>query len=175
MRYSGDEILQMAEQIERNGRRFYLRAAECVEDEAAQAVLRELAGWEEKHETLFRGMRESLSGQEAEEATWLDPNSETALYLQHLAGDKVFRSDLDPMEVLPADASEETIFALAISMEKESVVTYTALRDNVPAVLGRGDIDAVIEEELKHIRILSAELAKRGGGSGGPGRYDRMS
>lgn len=159
-KYNGDEILQIAEQVERNGQTFYRRAAKMFDDEATRKLLTDLADWEVRHEELFAGMRKTLSEEEAVQATWSDPNSEAALYLQHAAGDSVFTSDPNPEEVLPEGTDVLTVFHLAISMEKESVVFYSALRRCVPAALGRDKLEAVIDEELKHVRILMKERDK---------------
>ena len=55
--FNADEALAMAEQIERNGAKFYARAAEIVEAEAVKKLLGDLAEWEEGHEKLFTFFR----------------------------------------------------------------------------------------------------------------------
>ena len=59
--FNHDEILEIAEQIERNGARFYRRAAECIEQPKAHHLLLTLAGMEDEHEQAFAAIRaESL-------------------------------------------------------------------------------------------------------------------
>ncbi len=51
--FNADEILEMAEQIERNGARFYRKAAELVKDAAVSKLLQDLAAWEDGSYRIF--------------------------------------------------------------------------------------------------------------------------
>ena len=62
--FNADDALAVAEQVERNGRAFYLRAAEVAEEPEARKLLSDLAVWEEGHQALFAQMRADLSDQE---------------------------------------------------------------------------------------------------------------
>ena len=64
MPFNADEVFEMAEQIERNGARFYRTAAEKFPE--VNPLLLELAAMEDKHEKTFAAMRSELSGTEAE-------------------------------------------------------------------------------------------------------------
>jgi rubrerythrin len=44
---------------------------------------------------------------------------------------------------------------LAVNFEKDSVVFYTTMKKLVPENLGKGEIDALIDEEISHIFILT--------------------
>ena len=61
MFYSVDEVMAMAEQIERNGAAFYTRAAQVVHDPATSELLARLADWERGHERLFARMRAEMA------------------------------------------------------------------------------------------------------------------
>ncbi|MGD9345666.1 MAG: rubrerythrin, partial [Candidatus Aminicenantes bacterium] len=87
--YSADEIFDMAEQIERNGAKFYRDAAESVSDAETKDFLLMLAKMEDNHLKTFSNMRTELSGREMESPTF-DPNNEAALYLGSLANSKIF-------------------------------------------------------------------------------------
>ena len=87
--YSADEIFDMAEQIERNGAKFYRDAAESVSDAETKDFLLMLAKMEDNHLRTFSNMRAELSGREMESPTF-DPNNEAALYLKSLADSKIF-------------------------------------------------------------------------------------
>ena len=52
----------------------------------------------------------------------------------------------------------EDILKEAITAEKDSIVFYLGMKDLVPQALGKNRIDAVIKEEMAHIRTLSKEL-----------------
>jgi len=51
--FNSNEILKMAEQIERNGYQFYTAAAENVSDPRAKEFLLKLADMESQHEVYF--------------------------------------------------------------------------------------------------------------------------
>ena len=98
MVFNAEEVLQMAEQIERNGARFYRRAAEFVKDPAVNKLLLELAAWEDGHEKLFASMRARL-GEREREKTVFDPEGEGGMYLKAMADGQVFDvRQLDPGE-----------------------------------------------------------------------------
>ena len=46
----------------------------------------------------------------------------------------------------------------AIALEKESIAFYTGIKELVPAEFGKGRIDDIIREEMRHVRMLSERL-----------------
>ncbi len=163
--FNADEILQMAERIERNGARFYHLAAENASGPARQALL-DLAKMEEDHERTFAQMRSELSPAERR-ATVFDPTGEAGLYLHAMADGYVFDIRKDPAELLRGGEPLEEILATAIELEKDSIVFYVQMRELVPQRLGRERIEAIIKEELGHIAQLNKRLAEaRGKGAG---------
>ncbi|MFY9705943.1 MAG: rubrerythrin, partial [Desulfobacterales bacterium] len=57
-------------------------------------------------------------------------------------------------------SSMEKILKAAIEAEKDSIVFYLGMKNAVPEKLGRDRIEAIIKEEMGHIRLLSRELAQ---------------
>jgi rubrerythrin len=160
--FSADEILEMAEQIERNGARFYRQMAENISDEPIRKLLLDFAAMEDDHEKVFSSMRADLSDKERETMVF-DPAGEASLYLRALADIRVFdkkaEEDFTPPEELPASEKNIKIFREAISREKDSIVFYLGMKGLVPENLGREKIDSIIQEEMKHIRLLSNKLS----------------
>ena len=156
--FNADEIFEMAEQIERNGARFYHKAAENFKDSDTHNTLLELADWERQHEATFAAMRKELSEQERQ-PTVFDPENEATLYLHVIADGHVFNLKQEPSEKLTGKESQENIYNTAISMEKDSVVFYLALKDLVPPGEGKDKVEAIIKEEMRHIAILNQKLA----------------
>lgn len=149
--FNADEILQMAEQIEKNGAVFYRECAENVKDPAAVDLLQNLAAMEDDHEKTFAGIRSQLSAQEKESTTF-DPNGDAVLYLKALADTKVF------FEKSIDTSNMEDILKAAITAEKDSIVFYLGMKDLVPENLGILRVDAIIKEEMVHIKLLSNAL-----------------
>ena len=151
--FSADEIFEMAEQMERNGQQFYNAAATAVQGEEHKRLLLELAVMEVDHEKTFKAMRDELS-QKEKETNVFDPEGEAALYLKALVDTRVFfRKEMDV-------SSMEKILKAAIEAEKDSIVFYLGMKNAVPEELGRGRLDAIIKEEMSHVRLLSRELVK---------------
>lgn len=157
IRFNADEIFEMAEQIERNGARFYRQAAEGFTDADSRQKLFDLAAMEDEHERVFHSMRADLSGKEGV-VSGFDPNGEAALYLQAIADGKVFDVRKDPTERLTGKETMEDIYRMAIGLEKVSVVFYQGIKEMVPERLGKDRIEAIIKEEMGHITLLSKEL-----------------
>ena len=150
--FNADDIFEMAEQMERNGQKFYTSAAAGVSDEAHKKMLLKLAAMEVEHEKTFRAMRSELKGSE-KEPTVFDPQGESVQYLRALADTRVFfEKEIDT-------TSMKEILMAAITAEKDSIVFYLGMKDLVPEKSGKSKMDNIIKEEMGHIRLLSKELA----------------
>jgi rubrerythrin len=159
MRFTADEVLAMAEQIERNGAQFYRAAAERAEDAEAAKALRDLAAMEDDHERTFASMRAALPAAAREEVVY-DPDGEGPLYLQAMANRQVFDVTQDPLAKLTGAASWRDVLALAIQTEKDSIAFYTGMKEMVPARYGGDRINDVIREEMIHLGVLGGWLGK---------------
>ena len=153
-KFNADEILQMALQIERNGARFYRRAAEAIEDAPSEKLLRGLSAMEEDHEKTFADLQAALTPEERKDVVF-DPDDENPLYLQAMADRRVFDVGADPWDRLEGTVTMEKIIALAISLEKDSIVFYEGVKEMVPERLGGTRVEDIIKEELSHIAALS--------------------
>ncbi len=149
--FNADEIFEMAEQIERNGALFYRKAAESVDDPAGKKLLLDFAAMEDVHEKTFAALRKDLSEKD-KAATTFDPEGEAALYLRALADARVF------FEKKIDTSSMKEILMAAILAEKDSIVFYLGMKEMVPEKFGKTKIDAIIKEEMSHIKLLSNRL-----------------
>jgi len=149
--FNADDVLEMAEQLEKNGGKFYRSAAESTNEPDNKKFLLELAAMEDQHELTFKAMRAELSGKE-KESTVFDPDGEAALYLRALADTRVFFEK--EMNV----TSMKAILKSAITAEKDSIVFYLGMKEAVDESLGKGRIDHIIKEEMGHIKLLSGKL-----------------
>jgi rubrerythrin len=151
--FNADDIFEMAEQMERNGIKFYTTAAESVSDNDAKSLLLEFADMEREHEKIFSEMRKELSSDE-KQSTVFDPEGDAAHYLRALADTRVFfdkKIDVSSLENILKDA---------IQAEKDSIVFYLGMKEAVPQDLGKGRLDNIIKEEMGHIRMLSGKLVE---------------
>ncbi len=149
--FSADNIFEMAEQMERNGAKFYRKSAENAADPSVKKLLLQIAAMEDAHEKTFAALRADLTNEE-KKATVFDPEGESVVYLRAMADTKVFfEKEIDVSSI-------QEVFKAAILAEKDSIVFYLGMKDLVPDKLGRNKLDIIIKEEMGHIRILSNEL-----------------
>ena len=156
--FNADEILKIAEQIERNGASYYRRAAESSSDEEVRKYLLDLAVWEEGHEKVFSGLRKQL-GEEGAKTEPFDPDDEMTRHLKVMADVLVF--DVKPYSPahLTGEETFKEVIEKALLLEKDSIAYYIAIKEAVPESLGRDKIDAIIKEEMGHVSSLNERLA----------------
>jgi rubrerythrin len=154
--FDADEIFEMAEQIERNGAKFYRAAAKKLS--AVRQVLLELAAMEDEHEKTFAVMRMELSGKERE-ANVFDPDSEAEMYLRVMADGHVFDVKADPTEQLKGQQAPKDVLQMAVDLEKDSIAFYAGLKECVPSRADRDKVEAIMREEFGHIATLNEKKA----------------
>ncbi len=158
MAFNADEIFEMAEEVERNGAKFYREAAAKASDRETKDVFLGLAAMEDGHLLTFRGMRAALSDQE-KGGTTFDPDNEASLYLQAMADAKGFEGMRNPAEELTGKESMEELLEIAIEAEKNSVMFYVGLKGMVAARAGKDKVEGIIREEVGHVAQLRRQLA----------------
>jgi len=155
--FNANEIFEMAEEIERNGAKFYRKAAENTSDEETKKMLLDMADMEDGHLATFQEMRKRLSGQE-KGWTVFDPDNQSVLYLQAMADARGFEGKITPTKELTGSETPKEILETALNSEKESIVFYFGLKGLVPVRAGRDKVEAIIVEELSHITTLLKQL-----------------
>jgi rubrerythrin len=156
--FNAFEVFEIAEQIERNGTNFYIRAAELFDDPKTCQMFLNLAEWEKEHERTFARMKQQLSEQNRHANT---PRPDNLLPDPRvMAGMAVFGIRSDPAEELHGRQNETDIIRRAVEKEKDSIVFYHGLKEFVPAGPDKNKIDDIIKEEMRHIVILDQLLNK---------------
>ncbi len=155
--FNADEIFEMAEEIERNGAKFYRQAAKNSSDKQTKQMLLDMAAMEDGHLKTFEDMRKQLSGRE-KGWTIFDPDNQSALYLQAMADARGYEGKITPAKELTGKETPKEIIEIALNSENESVVFYLTLKDLVPVKAGRDKVEAIILEELSHITTLLKRL-----------------
>ncbi len=151
--FNADDVFEMAEQMERNGGKFYRTAADSTQDSGNKDFLLELAAMEDAHEETFKAMRAEITAQE-KASTVFDPGGEAALYLRALADTRVFfEKEIDV-------TSMKQILKSAIEAEKDAIVFFLGMKEAVPTDKGKKQLGAIIKEEMEHIRLLGSHLVK---------------
>jgi len=155
--FNADEIFEMAEEIERNGAKFYRQAAANSSEPEIKEMLLDMASMEDGHLKTFEQMRKELSSTEKAETVY-DPDNQAALYLQTMAESHGYEGKISPRQQLSGNETTKEILETALNSEKESVVFYFGLKSFVPARAGRDKVETIILEELSHITTLLNKL-----------------
>ena len=153
------EVFEIAEQIERNGAKFYRKAAELLNEPDIRNMFLELADWETRHEQVFNDMGKQLSKPNDKTRT---PKSEKKEFDPKLmACLTVFGTGSEPVHRLRGVENTSEVLKRAIEKEKDSIAFYKGLKDFAPARDDKNKIDDIIEEEMHHINILNQALKQR--------------
>lgn len=151
------EVLQVAEEMERQAARFYRKAAGMYRDPHLSKLFSELAQWEKGHVQAFADMKERLLGP-AWESGRLDLSRAEARRLDVPAA--VFDEDSEPAKELTGTETRAEVLRLALQKERYTIGYYTSLTE---FALGEDNIKvlrSIIQEERKHVRILSQSLSQ---------------
>ena len=151
------EILQIAEQIEHKGAKFYLKAAELFPDAGLRDLLYRLATWKAKHEKLWARMRKRVSEKTGEFGTF-DPDDYVLSNPQVMSGLTGYDTKLGEVGRLTGKESRRQLLKTAIRRANEVVIFYGGLKDFARDPASKGTIDRIISEENRQIRLLTEEL-----------------
>jgi rubrerythrin len=157
IQFNADEIFTMAEQIEKNGAKFYRAAAKNNPSESS--FLLNLAVMEDEHCAVFEEMHGSFS--DSDDSNVFDPDGEAGMYLAEMANGRVFDTTGDPSALLRGNETLVEILETAISLEKDSIVFYMGMKMMVLNRSGKEKIDLIIREEMQHITLLSKKLGAK--------------
>ena len=153
--FNPDEVFEMAEQIEKNGARFYRQAAQGAQGVKIGELLQSLAAMEDEHGKLFAKMRANLKKEEIE----FNADEQASLYLKAWADGHAFDMKSDPVRRIKDQKNMQGILKVAIELEKESIAFYLGIKNGVNKKAYRDRIEEIIKEEMNHIVSLSVKLS----------------
>lgn len=152
---TGYEVLEIAEKMERNAAGFYRKAVGLYDDPRISKLFSELAQWEKRHVEIFAQMKQHLSSQSYQLGQY---GSERGSETGSRTPAAVFADHADPSKELTGRETKADVLRLAIRKERDTIAYYTSLRE---FVLGAEDVAAIreiIQEEDRHVRILTQSL-----------------
>jgi rubrerythrin len=152
--FNADEIFQLGIQIETNGKQYYEMVAKNALDPSIKSLFSELSKWESEHQQLFQNLKKALPDS-AKRDTLFDPQGEFSLYMQAMAESHVFIKNKDIHGLASKCKTPQEALDIAIIFEKDSIVFFTSMKGIVPEHLGKDKIDLLINEEIRHLSILT--------------------
>lgn len=136
--FSGSEIVEIAVQIEKNGRDFYRTVAQHVKQENLKQTFDFLAKEEERHIEVFERILDRVGRYEPQGAF----SDEYFLYMRALAKEHIFTQENKGKVVAQKIGSAKEAIEAGIGFEKESIIFYEGIKKVVP------DYDHHLVEEL---------------------------
>lgn len=147
------EILRIAEETEHKAAKFYLRAAGRFPDPKRRDLCYDLASWRVKHERAWIRLRQEYSEKTGEFGTF-DPNNYVRSNPHVMAGLPWFGA----RDQFTGHESASQIVRDAIRRSESVLIFYHGLKEFARDPAGRGMIDAMTDEEDRHIRQLNRFL-----------------
>ncbi|SFG58667.1 Rubrerythrin [Desulfotomaculum arcticum] len=152
-KFSGDEIIKLAVEIEKQGQKFYEISAQQVDDPEVRKIFELLAGEEDKHITDFAKLGEKLPHDFTPNESYL---GEYGNYVKALIDNHVFNHANIEKLAAKATVAREAL-AIAFRFEKDSILIFQELYNMVDAA-GKEMLAGLIEQEKQHIRKLAVDV-----------------
>jgi len=153
------EVLEIAEQVEHKGARFYLKAAELFDDPNLRDVYYKLANWKAKHEQIWARMKKRYADKTGEFGTF-DPDNYVLSNPEVMAGLTWFGTKQDSPGRLSGKETKGQILRDSVRRANEVIIFYQGLKDFARDPATEDVIDKIIREEARQIKLLEEEIKK---------------
>ena len=151
-----DEALRVAANLEKEGFKFYINAAETTSNPRTRRMFHDLATAEKKHLALFEEIRSELPKRGGE--PWGDEDEMVNRYIQMLVDTGVFTSPTKKERALKKMLSEEEALRIGIQTEKDSILFFTEASKLCTSRRGKRMFKSLIGEEKQHLTTLAQHL-----------------
>ncbi len=170
------EVLEIAEQVDRKGARFYLKTAERFADPFIRDLYYRLANWKAKHEKMWARMRQRFSERTGEFGTF-DPDNYVLSNPQVMAGLTWSGTKPDAAAEISGKETKRQVILDAMRRSRQVIAFYQGLKDFARDPPSRAVIDRMLRQENRQVRLLEEELKTVSGTSSptysGPSGGDR--
>lgn len=159
-KFSVFEILEVAERIENNAARFYLKASELYDDSQLRDIYHKLANWRAKHEKILTQRRKEYSEKTGALGVF-DPNDYVLSNPEVMAGLTWLGSKSEPAKRLTGHETKTEILHDAVKRADEAIAFYEGLKDFARDPEGESAIDKIIEDEKQNLRLLTEQFEQK--------------
>ncbi|MDD4308899.1 MAG: ferritin family protein [Candidatus Cloacimonetes bacterium] len=151
--FSVNEVIEMAVQIEKNGYAFYHEASKRKDlDANAIEFIQFLRDQELNHEKTFLNLRDDLDMSILELSTDWDLVAE---YLKTLVEGRIFNSENSAIQMASSAKDIYGIVDNAIIFEKDTLLYFHAIADNITNPKTKQVLRRIINEEVSHVLKLN--------------------
>lgn len=151
--FSINEIIEMAVQIERNGYAFYHEATKRKDlDKTSLEFITWLRDQELDHEKTFMALRDDADMQDLE----LTQDWEmVSAYLKTIVEGRIFNSEESAIRKATEASNLSNLVDNAITFEKDTLLYFHALSDNISQPKALQALRRIINEEVSHVMRLN--------------------
>ena len=151
--FRGEEIIEIALQMEESGKLFYEKASQVVADAQLKEMLIYLAQEEDKHIRDFTKLGEKLNYHFMPGESYAGEYED---YVRSLVNSHIF--NINQIEDLVKEAkNDRDILYSALSFEKDSIILFQEFK-NMGNQAAQEVIEELINEERGHIKRIGAML-----------------
>lgn len=157
MKINDDELMELAIQIEKNGKEYFAAMAERSENVRVKQIFNLLVREEQSHLEIFLKVRERLAAKHQEEFQIADEYNtpEMASYVQAMSDGRVFPNLCSHSELASEIKDDEQAIYHAIGFEKDTILFF----GDILGILGPDDENrSLIEELIRQEKIHIAKL-----------------
>jgi len=148
--FSGEEIIELALEMERSGKNFYETAVAYAEGAKLKEMLDYLAKEEEKHIADFQKLAEKLTKEFVPNESYV---GEYGDYLKSMINSHIFNvSNVE--DLVKGVKTNQEILKFALSFEKDSILIFQEFVNFVNKA-GNDIIQQLIDEEKGHIKKIN--------------------
>lgn len=151
--FTMSEIIEFAIRIEENGEKVYRDASEMVSDPSLISLLQWLADEESEHVRWFSDLKGTVK--EGNVNPQVGEMGQSLLL--GVVGDQTFSLKERDLSTI-ADLRE--VLKIALGFEKDTVIFYEMMGSFVQEDAALAKLDQIIQEENRHVRVLSEFLHK---------------
>jgi len=148
--FSPQEILRIAVKVEERGKKLYEALEKKSSDKKIIDLWKYLKEQEEIHRKVFQGMLDKAGDYIVSELT----PGEYGAYIRAIGASYIFTEELIEKKIKESFASDLEAIDFGLHIEKESILTYSALREYMLADKWPV-LDKVIAEEKEHLIKLT--------------------
>lgn len=148
---TAQEIIEIAIEIEKNGREFYRIMADSASTVPLRNLFNYLSAEEDKHRQKFEEILKSAGGYQISDIYYA---TEYMGYMKAMADERVFTKDISYIDLVKQLTSPKQAIDIAISFEKDSIIFLHEMQEIVSG-LDKKIIQKLLNEEREHIRKLS--------------------
>jgi rubrerythrin len=156
--FSPQEILRIAIKVEENGKKLYDDLVKKAKENKTEELWKFLAGQEDLHRKIFQDMLDKVGDYIVDEFS----PGEYANYIRAIACEYIFTPQIIADKTKGGFKSDIEAIDFGISIEKDSILTYSALKAYILSEK-QPILEKVIEEERNHLvklTLLKDQLKK---------------